>query len=118
MPLLCYTVYVYAIADCPRKFDMRQNFTESLKRIITCEQPPNCWGIDCCLQLTFTIPLGDTEITRNIPVWFKLDPCDFSLDIGFGKKTLLKTHLLEYEYGKFRYYIVIARCNIYFTLLQ
>jgi hypothetical protein len=25
---------------------------------------------------------------------------------------------LEYEYGKFRYYIVIARCNIYFTLLQ
>ncbi|XP_062593831.1 uncharacterized protein LOC134255325, partial [Saccostrea cucullata] len=86
--------------NCPAEFDVRKNLPEQLKEMVTCEQPPNCWGIDCCLQLTFNIPLGDTKITKNIPFWFKLDPCDFSLDIGFGNKMLLKTHILEYEYGK------------------
>ncbi|XP_062579219.1 uncharacterized protein LOC134241150, partial [Saccostrea cucullata] len=86
--------------SCPTEFDVRKNLPEELKKMVTCEQPPNCWGIDCCLQLTFNIPLGDTKITKNIPFWFKLDPCDFSLDVAFGRKTLLKTHLLEYEYGK------------------
>ena len=67
--------------------------------MVNCELPPNCWGIDCCLDLTFTIPLGDIKITRNIPFWFKLDPCDFFIDIGIGTFTLLRTKFLTYEYG-------------------
>ena len=86
--------------ECPAGFDVEKNLPPAVREMVTCEQPPNCWGIHCCLQLTFNIPLGDTQITRNIPFWFKLDPCDFSLDVGFGKKTLLKTRLLEYEFGE------------------
>ena len=86
--------------ECPVGFDVVKNLPPAVREMVTCEQPPNCWGIHCCLQLTFNIPLGDTQITRNIPFWFKLDPCDFFLDVGFGKKTLLKTRLLEYEFGE------------------
>eukprot|EP00105_Crassostrea_gigas_P038494 XP_019922642.1 PREDICTED: uncharacterized protein LOC105327901 [Crassostrea gigas] len=86
--------------DCPAEIDVQKNLPVAVRDMVKCEQPANCWGIDCCLQLTFNIPLGDSTITKNIPFWFKLDPCDFFLDIGFGKKTLLKTHLLEYEFGK------------------
>lgn len=91
---------LHICTDCPEKIDVQKNLPTAVRDMVKCEQTTNCWGIDCCLQLAFRIPLGDTNITRNITFWFKLDPCDFSLDIGLGGKTLLKTYLLEYEFGE------------------
>lgn len=67
--------------------------------MVKCVQPPSCWGIDCNLDLTFLIPMGDVRITKHVPFWFKMDPCKFAIDIGFGTRTLLKTFLLQYEFG-------------------
>lgn len=86
--------------DCPISFDFHKYLPADIRHMVKCVQPPNCWGIDCSLDLTFTIPLGNIRITKNIPFWFKIDPCDFAIDIGFGTRTLLKTRLLQYEFGK------------------
>lgn len=87
--------------DCLISFDFHKYLPADIRHMVKCVQPPNCWGIDCSLDLTFTIPLGNIRITKNIPFWFKIDPCDFGIDIGFGARTLLKTRLLQYEFGRY-----------------
>lgn len=84
--------------------------------MVKCVQPPSCWGIDCNLDLTFLIPMGNVKITKHVPFWFKMDPCKFAIDIGFGTRTLLKTFLLQYEFGMcflniFIYHNIIIQLN-------
>lgn len=67
--------------------------------MVNCELSFNCWGIDCCLDLIFIIFLGDIKVIKNIFFWFKLDFCDFFIDIGFGIIILLRIKFLIYEYG-------------------
>lgn len=67
--------------------------------MVTCQLPRGCYGVQCCLDLTFTLPLGDMVTSKNFSFWFIVDPCDFSIDIGLGDLTLLKSTFLNYDFG-------------------
>ena len=87
--------------DCPFKVNVQSYLPAAVKHMVKCEMPQNCFGLDCCIDLKFKLPaaLGGREISYNIPFWFKMSPCDFSIDVGFGTWTY-KTVLFSYAWGK------------------
>ncbi|KAK3609660.1 hypothetical protein CHS0354_035945 [Potamilus streckersoni] len=46
--------------------------------------PDNCFGLQCCLNFSIPVPFSSLVLKRYIPFWFKLDPCDFRIDMAFG----------------------------------
>ncbi|VDH91582.1 Hypothetical predicted protein [Mytilus galloprovincialis] len=87
--------------DCPWNIDVKSYLPTSVKHLVTCEMPDNCFGLDCCIDVKFTLPpaLGGRVIAYSVPFWFKMSPCDFTIDVGFGTWTYKKT-LFEYAWGK------------------
>lgn len=85
---------------CSNTIDVDNNLpTKAVKDMVTCQLPQGCYGVQCCLDLTFTLPLGDTVTSKNFSFWFIVDPCDFSIDIGLGDLILLKSTFLNYDFG-------------------
>lgn len=85
---------------CSNTIDVDSNLpTKAVKDMVTCQLPQGCYGVQCCLDLTFTLPLGDTVTSKNFSFWFIVDPCDFSIDIGLGDLILLKSTFLNYDFG-------------------
>ena len=68
--------------------------------MVQCEMPQGCGGLDCCLDLSFQIPLGvDTVTYNNMSFWYRMDSCNFTIEVGFRTFTY-KTVLLDYEWGE------------------
>ncbi|XP_062616058.1 uncharacterized protein LOC134277763, partial [Saccostrea cucullata] len=86
--------------DCPVKIDPTKYLDPSTKHMLRCVQPSSCWGIECSLHLAFNLPDTNARITRNVAFSFSLDPCDFSIEIKFGGKILIKSNILQFEFGK------------------
>ncbi|CAG2189963.1 unnamed protein product [Mytilus edulis] len=86
--------------NCPWNIDVKSYLPTSVKHLVTCEMPDNCFGLDCCIDVKFTLPpaLGGRVIAYSVPFWFKMSPCDFTIDVGFGTWTYKKT-LFEYAWG-------------------
>ena len=84
---------------CSNTLDVDANLPQNVKDMVTCQLPRGCYGVQCCLNLTFTLPLGDTVTSKNFSFWFIMDPCDFTIDIGLGGLTLLKSTFLQYDFG-------------------
>ncbi|XP_038050876.1 uncharacterized protein LOC119724026 [Patiria miniata] len=65
---------------------------QSLPSGVTCELSYRCLGVRCCAEL-------DLEITvLSVNIWLLLDPCEFTLSIGFGKWSLTFT-IFDYHWG-------------------
>ncbi|XP_076086345.1 uncharacterized protein LOC143057006 [Mytilus galloprovincialis] len=62
--------------------------------------PENCFGLDCCIDVKFQLPaaLGGKVLAYSVRFWFKMSPCDFTIDVGIGTWTYKKT-LFEYTWG-------------------
>jgi len=72
---------------------------EFLKNFVTCNLTEDCFGLYCCVDLTFGVPLTNMEITATFPIWFQMDPCNFSIEAGIGDR-IFREELLQYEWGK------------------
>lgn len=94
-----YTVMKLLFLVCSNTLDVDANLPQNVKDMVTCQLPRGCYGVQCCLNLTFTLPLGDTVTSKNFSFWFIMDPCDFTIDIGLGGLTLLKSTFLQYDFG-------------------
>lgn len=87
------------IADCPPAMNISNMIPAFMKKVLRCELADNCFGISCCVNIGFTIPLSSIEIEISFPVWFKMDPCDFHVDTGISTLRF-EEQLLKYEWGK------------------
>lgn len=88
------------ISACTNTLDVDSNLPTSVRDMVTCRLPQGCYGVQCCLNLSFPLPLGDIVTSKLFNFWFIVDPCDFTIDIGLSDLTLLKSTFLEYEFGK------------------
>lgn len=96
---------------CSNTIDVDSNLpTKAVKDMVTCQLPQGCYGVQCCLDLTFTLPLGDMVTSKNFSFWFIVDPCDFSIDIGLGDLILLKSTFLNYDFGM--KIVIIIQCSV------
>ncbi|XP_053390116.1 uncharacterized protein LOC128553035, partial [Mercenaria mercenaria] len=85
--------------DCPPSMNISNMIPPFMKNFLRCELADNCFGISCCVEIDFTIPLSSVEVEISFPVWFKMDPCDFHVDTGISALQF-EEQLLKYEWGK------------------
>ncbi|VDI41391.1 Hypothetical predicted protein [Mytilus galloprovincialis] len=85
--------------DCPGMINPQKYLPASIRTMLQCEMTDNCFGLDCCIDLSFQLPLGDRTVTYHIPFWFKFEPCDFEVDVRFGGYTYKKI-ILDYDWGE------------------
>ncbi|XP_033637723.1 uncharacterized protein LOC117298529 [Asterias rubens] len=64
----------------------------SLPSTLTCDLYDRCLGVRCCVDLDLQI----TVLSSN--VWLELDPCEFTLSMGFGKWSITFT-IFDYHWG-------------------
>ncbi|XP_071798137.1 uncharacterized protein [Asterias amurensis] len=63
-----------------------------LPSTLTCDLYDRCLGVQCCVDL-------DLQITvLSSTVWLVLDPCEFTLSMGFGKWSIIFT-IFDYHWG-------------------
>ncbi|XP_076076027.1 uncharacterized protein LOC143046851 [Mytilus galloprovincialis] len=98
--------------DCPVTINPQKYLPASIRTMLQCEMTDNCFGLDCCIDLTFQLPLGDEDVTFHIPFWFKFKPCDFEVDARFGGFTYHK-YILDYNWVHFfqKKYFDILDCE-------
>ncbi|XP_052806223.1 uncharacterized protein LOC128235441 [Mya arenaria] len=82
---------------CPPTLDISNAIPESLDQILRCQLSDDCFGIRCCIDLTFQIPLSSVQISVEIPVWFDMDPCEFTVRAGIADKKYSE-QLLQYNW--------------------
>ncbi|CAG2196997.1 unnamed protein product [Mytilus edulis] len=46
---------------CPVTINPQKYLPASIRTMLQCEMTDNCFGLDCCIDLTFKLPLGDKE---------------------------------------------------------
>ncbi|XP_033637389.1 uncharacterized protein LOC117298318 isoform X2 [Asterias rubens] len=63
-----------------------------LPSTLTCDLYDRCLGVRCCVDLDLQI----TVLSSN--VWLELDPCEFSLSMGFGKWSIT-FKIFDYHWG-------------------
>ncbi|XP_063420822.1 uncharacterized protein LOC134706043 [Mytilus trossulus] len=80
--------------ECSNTFTI----VDSMKGLAQCEVTDNCLGMDCCLGLKFKLPFQGDDVTYSIPFGFKLNPCDFEIEINLASY-YHKTVLLNYDWG-------------------
>ena len=101
---LCKNCFV---SDCTHDIDEESYLPSDVVDMVTCEMPVGCGGLDCCLDLSFTVPLGvDTVTYENITFWYRFDACDYKIEFGFGtwNNTI---GLLDYDFGKYLHSVKI-----------
>lgn len=91
-------LYIF-ISDCPPAMNISSMIPSFMKNILRCELADNCFGVSCCVDLGFTIPLSSIKIEMSFPIWFKIDPCDFNIEAGINS-IKREEQLLKYEWGK------------------
>ncbi|XP_022102001.1 uncharacterized protein LOC110985344 [Acanthaster planci] len=64
----------------------------SLPAGVTCELSHRCLGIRCCAELDLRVTI------LSVNTWLILDPCEFTLSMGFGKWSLTFT-IFDYHWG-------------------
>ena len=84
--------------DCPSSMDVDLLVPEEIKDIATCVLADNCFGIICCVEYSFIIPLSSILKTISVLAWFKMDPCEFSFNTGIGDYQH-QEQLLHYDWG-------------------
>ncbi|XP_067658325.1 uncharacterized protein [Haliotis asinina] len=57
-----------------------------------------CGGVHCCVNYTFDVVLFRTPPVVNLPVFLNFDPCELSVEIGYGKYKHTEK-LLAYNWG-------------------
>ena len=72
---------------------------ERMKNYLRCSLAENCFGLTCCLDFSFTIPLSDIVKHLSVPFWFEMDPCDVSFFTGIGTYEH-REQLLHYDWSK------------------
>ncbi|WAR05120.1 hypothetical protein MAR_020489 [Mya arenaria] len=84
--------------DCAPLFGISNIVPESLKKILRCQLSDDCFGLFCCVDLTFQMPLSSVELSVGFPVWFSIDPCEFIIKAGIAHLEF-KEQLLQYNWG-------------------
>ncbi|XP_022103294.1 uncharacterized protein LOC110986022 [Acanthaster planci] len=64
----------------------------SVSNGLTCELSRECLGIRCCVELDLQVT------TLSVNAWLILDPCEFTLSVGFGTWSLIFT-IFDYHWG-------------------
>ncbi|XP_060596418.1 uncharacterized protein LOC132750445 [Ruditapes philippinarum] len=85
--------------NCPSVMDISQMIPQAIENNLQCNLAENCYGISCCVNINFSIPMSSIEMNISFPVWFQLDPCDFRINTGIGPSQF-EEQLLKYEWGK------------------
>ncbi|ESO82597.1 hypothetical protein LOTGIDRAFT_236952 [Lottia gigantea] len=84
--------------DCPWNIDVEKYLPAKVKDKVTCGMPDDCFGVNCCVDFQFKIPFIDDPVVKSVFIYAKFDPCDFRLDVGFGKYKHSEK-LLTYQWG-------------------
>ncbi len=71
-----YIVYLWLFSDCPSLT------LPSATETVTYKATPYCGGVHCCTG----IDIGITQLF--VDIWIAVDPCDFTLYIGFNNWTM------------------------------
>lgn len=100
-------LYFVLIAECSSTFKI----IDSLKGLALCELTDNCLGLECCLGLKFKLPFNGNDVTYSIPFGFKLQPCDFEIEISLATY-YHKTVLLNYDWGMLLYTVFKKSTNV------
>ncbi|XP_048250793.1 uncharacterized protein LOC124111176 [Haliotis rufescens] len=86
-------------ADCPWELpNITSYLPSSFRDKVTCGLPENCFGVQCCVDFVFNIPLFDQPLLKSVPFFLKFEPCNFTVEVGFGSYYHKET-LLEYNWG-------------------
>ncbi|KAK3612511.1 hypothetical protein CHS0354_024482 [Potamilus streckersoni] len=84
---------------CSKGLNISSVIPRPLEHILRCSLTDNCFGIHCCAEFSFQIPLSLEQLNITIPLAFDFDPCQFSLRIVLGTYKYSE-QLLTYEWGK------------------
>ncbi|XP_046574117.1 uncharacterized protein LOC124282192 [Haliotis rubra] len=85
--------------DCPSApADYKNLLPASFHDNVNCELPDNCFGIECCVDFSFDIPLFENPLVKHVPFFLKFEPCNFIVEVGFGSY-YHRERLLTYNWG-------------------
>ena len=88
------------VSGCLRDVAMlTSHIPETFKSKVTCQLSESCFGLHCCIDFAFVIPAFENVIQKNVPFYFKFDPCTYVFEVGFGGFHH-KENLISYNYGK------------------
>ncbi|XP_072033124.1 uncharacterized protein [Amphiura filiformis] len=74
--------------QCPAGFQI-----PAVENILHCSVDERCLGIECCVSLDFKIT------SLMLKTWLILDPCNFTLSVGF-ENAMFNLTLFTYKWGK------------------
>lgn len=94
--------------------DVRDFINEDLNAVLRCSMLENCWGISCCIEFSFDLPLSSEHIVMSTPVLFRIDPCEYFVEAEVGTWTT-KKHFLKYNWGMFFNYFSNVSIRIILT---
>ncbi|XP_048258680.1 uncharacterized protein LOC125384202 [Haliotis rufescens] len=84
---------------CPWSLpDYKKLLPASFRDNVNCKLPDNCFGVECCVDFFFDIPLFETPLVKHVPFFLKFEPCNFTVEVGFGSY-YHKERLLTYNWG-------------------
>ncbi|XP_064646203.1 uncharacterized protein LOC135499389 [Lineus longissimus] len=76
---------------------------------VKCAFSDKCTGVECCSAM-------DLKITsRNFKVWFDIDPCDYTLSVGF-ERMFRNISLIGFKFGKEKDIKVGKNLKLYYML--
>ncbi|XP_052071172.1 uncharacterized protein LOC127709610 [Mytilus californianus] len=52
--------------DCPVTINPQKYLPANIRTMLQCEMTENCFGLDCCIDLSFQLPLGDRMVTYHM----------------------------------------------------
>ncbi|XP_046562947.1 uncharacterized protein LOC124271840 [Haliotis rubra] len=85
--------------DCPWTLpNYKHLLPASFQHNVNCKLPDNCFGIECCVDFSFDIPLFENPLVKHVPFFLKFEPCNFNVEVGFGSY-YHKERLLTYNWG-------------------
>ncbi|XP_048258717.1 uncharacterized protein LOC124137708 isoform X1 [Haliotis rufescens] len=85
--------------DCPwSPPDYKKLLPASFRDNVNCKLPDNCFGVECCVNFSFDIPLFEKPLVKHVPFFLKFEPCNFTVEVGFGSY-YHKERLLTYNWG-------------------
>ena len=84
----CFNIFLIRILSACSAFTLPE-----LPQPVSCVINSQCLGIQCCLNLDFTVAVLSTQ------AWLIVDPCNFCISVGLGS-WFFNVTLLTYNWGQ------------------
>ena len=97
----------FIITECPESMNPDKMIPARMKKYLRCSLASNCFGLTCCLEHSFKVPLSDIVVHLSVPFFFELDPCNVAFHTGIGAYEH-REQMLHYDWSKCCFYLNLS----------